>query len=93
MFDAVILAAQVDGVLLMLDATASLQQVQARVLGVVLNRVSRQRSGYYYYYYSQHNEQGDGSRPRGRRWPWQKGEKRRHKSEPTASAASLTSGE
>ena len=98
MSDAVILASQVDGVLLVLDAMAtrreparramaSLQQVQARVVGAVLNRVSRQRSGYYYYYYSHYNDPGDGSRPRGRCWPWQKREKRRRKSDPAVSVA------
>ncbi len=106
MSDAVILAAQVDGVLLVLDAMATrrdlarralanLQQVQARVVGVVLNRVSRQRSGYYYYYYSHYTEPGDGLGPRngsGRRWPWQKAEKRRRKAEPAASGASVISG-
>lgn len=101
MSDAVILASQVDGVLLVLDAKstrrelarramASLQQVQARVVGAVLNRVSRERSGYYYYYYSHYNEPGDGSRRRGRRWPWQKQEKRRRAPEPAAPAASVT---
>jgi capsular exopolysaccharide synthesis family protein len=98
MSDAAVLAAQVDGVLLVLDAMttrreparralASLQQVQARVVGAVLNRVSRERSGYYYYYYSHYSEPGNGSRRGGRRWPWQKGEGRRRKSEPAASTA------
>lgn len=104
MSDSAILASQVDGVLLVLDAKstrreearsamASLRQVQARVVGVALNRVSRERSGYYYHYYSHDNEPGDGSRPRGRRWPWQKREKRQSRSEPTASAAPARYGE
>jgi capsular exopolysaccharide synthesis family protein len=101
MSDSAILASQVDGVLLVLDAKdtrremarralASLQQVKARVVGAVLNRVSQERSGYYYYYYSRYNEPNDGSHPRGRRWPWQKPEKRRHGSGATEAAAPAT---
>lgn len=78
MSDSAILASQVDGVLLVLDARdtrrelarralASLQQVKARVVGAVLNRVSQERSGYYYYYYSHYDQSNNGSRPRGRR--------------------------
>ena len=83
--DAAILASQVDGVLFVVDASStrreqarqallSLEQVQVRPVGVVLNRVPQRRSGYYYYY--SHNDYGDGEdtgRRRGRRrWPWQK---------------------
>lgn len=78
MSDSAILASQVDGVLLVLSAKdtrrelarralASLEQVHARVIGVVLNRVSRERSGYYYYYYSHYDEPSNGSRPHRRR--------------------------
>jgi capsular exopolysaccharide synthesis family protein len=67
--DAVTLAARLDGVVLVVDAGRTrsgllaraadlLNQAQARVWGVVLNRVkSRSGEGYYYYY---------GSSPRGR---------------------------
>jgi len=87
--DAAILASQVDGVLLVVDAGKTrrgfaqqallrLQQVQAPVVGVVLNRVPQRRSGYYYYY---HHDYGDAKGSRrtgvGRRWPWQKGDRRR----------------
>jgi non-specific protein-tyrosine kinase len=84
--DSAILASQVDGVLLVLDASstrreparrglASLQHVQARVVGVVLNRVPTRRAGYYYYYsYGHYYRAADSaSRRNGRlRWPWQK---------------------
>lgn len=61
--DALILTRCSDGVLFVVDsqstnrgqaqkAVASLQQVNARILGVVLNRLSRKGTeGYYYYYY------------------------------------------
>jgi capsular exopolysaccharide synthesis family protein len=59
--DAAVLARNVDGVLLVVDAgetrrevarraVESLQQVGANLIGVVLNRVPSRRSGYYYYY-------------------------------------------
>ncbi len=61
--DAIILATRVDGVLLVLDAgvtrrdaarkaTESLSQVNARVIGALLNRVPPREIGYGYYYYS-----------------------------------------
>ncbi|MGC8874764.1 MAG: polysaccharide biosynthesis tyrosine autokinase [Chloroflexia bacterium] len=60
--DASILAARVDGVVLVADcgvtqraavrkAAESLRQVGARLLGSVLNRVDTRADGYYYYYY------------------------------------------
>ena len=60
--DAGVLATRVDGVLLVLDAGTtrrevarqakeSLDNLQARVLGAVLNKERRGRRGYYYYYY------------------------------------------
>ena len=60
--DAAVLASQVDGVLLVVDAGVTrrglaaravegLQKVGANILGVVLNKVSARRGGYYYYYY------------------------------------------
>ncbi|MCW5845074.1 MAG: polysaccharide biosynthesis tyrosine autokinase [Caldilinea sp.] len=59
--DAAVLSRQADGVLLVLHAgrtshdvarrtVAALQQVQAHVLGVVLNRMPVRGSGYYYYH-------------------------------------------
>jgi len=66
--DAAILAARLDGTLLVVDSgktrrpiaqrvKGTLESVGARLLGVVLNRLSTRSSGYYYYYYS-----GDGQR-------------------------------
>ncbi len=60
--DAVIISTQTDGVLLVLDvghsrrevarrAVEALRRVNARVLGVVLNRMPIRGEGYYYYYY------------------------------------------
>jgi Mrp family chromosome partitioning ATPase len=78
--DAAVLAGRVDGVLLLVNAGSSrrarvqraaehLRQVDAPVLGVVVNRVASRHRGYYYYnyyYYSEH--EGDrGSKRRRRR--------------------------
>ena len=60
--DAAVLSLQSDGVLLVLSAgsttydvgqrtVAALQQVQAHVVGVVLNRMPTRGGGYYYYHY------------------------------------------
>ena len=60
--DAAILSTQADGVLLVLDSGATrrevakraldaLLQVNARVVGVLLNRLPPRPDGYYYYYY------------------------------------------
>ncbi|MCL6633657.1 MAG: CpsD/CapB family tyrosine-protein kinase [Alicyclobacillus herbarius] len=60
--DALILTRIADGTVLVVDAqhtnrnfaqkaVGMLQQVEARILGVVLNRVPRKSEGYYYYYY------------------------------------------
>lgn len=80
--DAVVLAQLVDGVLLVLDAgetrrdvaqraVESLRQVDANLIGVVLNRVpSRRGSGYYYYYrhyYGNYDGNGQKRKRRGRR--------------------------
>ena len=71
--DAAVLAMQTDGVLLVLDAgktrrelakraTEALGRVQARVIGVVLNRMPTRGAGYYYYYrYDDYYTAGDGS--------------------------------
>jgi succinoglycan biosynthesis transport protein ExoP len=88
--DAAILASEIDGVLMVLDAgttrreiaqraLASLQQVQAGVIGAVLNRVPRRRSGYYYYYYNHdyNTDAGPIQRSAHRRWPWQKAGRQR----------------
>ncbi len=75
--DAAVLARQVDGVLLVLEAgrtrqeaarraVENLRQVGANLIGVVLNGVPTRGGGYYYYEYN-----GDGSRRwerRSRRW-------------------------
>ena len=68
--DATILAAKLQGVVLVVDtghtrreicqrAVEALRQVDARILGVVLNKMTRARSGYYYYYYDQEDGTGD----------------------------------
>ena len=60
--DAAILSTQCDGVLLVLDsgrtrrevakrAVEALRRVNARVVGVLLNRMPTRGPGYYYYYY------------------------------------------
>lgn len=65
--DAQIVAAQSDGVVLVVDsgkvkkeiaakAKASLDHVKAKVIGVVLNNVARERSDSYYYYYGEKSE-------------------------------------
>jgi len=72
--DAAILSTQTDGVLLVLDAASTrrdvarraveaLRRVNARVLGVVLNRMPIKGEGYYYYYYqsdAQESRSGSG---------------------------------
>ena len=78
--DAPVLARQVDGVLLVIDAGATrrqwavtaqetLEKVGANVLGVALNRLQPKGSGYYYYYHHYYNddEGGSGRRKSGRR--------------------------
>jgi len=68
--DAAVLSQYVDGVILVagyglttfdaaIQAKASLQKVNARILGVVLNGVpTDKRGGYYYYYYYYYDEYG-----------------------------------
>ena len=76
MTDSSVLATQTDGVLLVTDAgrtrrgaaeqaAARLRQVDANLLGVVLNRLRSGGGGYYYYYYYH----GDDKRRRHRRGP------------------------
>lgn len=73
--DAVVLARQVDGVLLVADAghtrehalasaVAELQKTGANVLGVALNRLDARRGSYYYYYYYYYSEEEGGQRRR-----------------------------
>jgi len=75
--DAVVLATQTDGVLLVTDAgrtrrnaalgaAESMRQVGANVLGAVLNRLSPHRSGGYYHYYYYYAEDNKGRRRKGR---------------------------
>ena len=65
--DAQIVAVQSDGVVLVVDsgkvkkdvaskAKASLDHVKAKLIGVVLNNVSRRHSDSYYYYYGEKTE-------------------------------------
>jgi Mrp family chromosome partitioning ATPase len=67
--DTALLSTQTDGVLLVLyadktrremarRALEALRQVQARVVGVVLNRVPARGRGYYYYYYQYYHSGG-----------------------------------
>lgn len=69
--DATILARQVDGVVLVLDAGMTRRQWAANakealdkagvhILGVALNRLQPQSGGYYYYYYRRYYAYGDG---------------------------------
>ena len=79
--DAAILAAQADGVLLVVEvgrtsrdlarrAMTALRQVNARVIGVLLNRMPTRGSGYYYYYsHDGHYDTPAGRRSRKGRWP------------------------
>ncbi|HRX01807.1 MAG: polysaccharide biosynthesis tyrosine autokinase [Anaerolineae bacterium] len=76
--DAAILARQMDGVVLVIDAGAtrrdwainakeSLDKVGAHILGVALNRLRPQAGGYYYYYYNRDYTYGDENNNDGRR--------------------------
>ncbi len=69
--DATVLARQVDGVILVVDAGMTRRQWAANakealdkagvhILGVALNRLRPQSSGYYYYYYRRYYAYGDG---------------------------------
>ncbi len=75
--DTVVLGAQVDGVILVIDvgqtrrgfaqqAVENLRQVDANVIGVVLNRVPT--SGGYYYYYYRDDDYTNGNGKKRRRW-------------------------
>lgn len=77
--DAAILANAADGVVLVADAgrtrremarraKESLERAGANLLGMVLNRMTRQTSGYYYYYY--YDQSGERSKRRRRKLPW-----------------------
>jgi capsular exopolysaccharide synthesis family protein len=63
--DAAILSSHADGVILVVDSRASarhlvirakqqLELAKAKILGVVLGKVSKDSKGYYYYYYYYH---------------------------------------
>ncbi|MCG0274841.1 MAG: CpsD/CapB family tyrosine-protein kinase [Thermosediminibacteraceae bacterium] len=67
--DASILSSLVDGVILVVEAGSTereaaivakqqLEKVNARILGVVLNKVKQEKSGGYYYYYYYYGEEG-----------------------------------
>ena len=69
--DAAVVATQVDGVAMVLTAGEThqgaaiqalerLNSVGAKVLGLIMNRMSTERGGYYYYYYH-HYPYGDGN--------------------------------
>ena len=76
--DAALLAQRVDGVLLVIEAgrtrrtvaqhaVENLRQINANLLGVVLNAVPLRKIGYYYYYYYYQKYYGDGGKRRERR--------------------------
>lgn len=76
--DAAILARQVDGVVLVIDAgrtrrqwavsaKESLDKVGAHLLGVAVNRLRPQAGGYYYYYYNRDYAYGEEGSDQGRR--------------------------
>lgn len=76
--DAVILSRKAQGVILVVDAGQTrseicrravemLQRVDARILGVVINKMTRQQGGYYYYYYYEGYDSGDGTQIKRRR--------------------------
>jgi non-specific protein-tyrosine kinase len=88
--DSTILAQKIHGVLLVVEmgrtrteivrrAVGVLKQVNAKLLGVVMNKINRARGGYYYYYYYQNyyyydsgdGEQRAGKHRRHRAW-WQR---------------------
>jgi capsular exopolysaccharide synthesis family protein len=89
--DAAILGTWVDGVVMVNDvgntrtnearrAVEELRRVRANLLGVVLNRLSSNRSGYYYYYYYYEQDGEKGRRRHQRSWlgrylPWLPGRK------------------
>ncbi len=95
--DAVILGAQLDGVLLVVEAgrtrrevarraLEALRKVHARVIGVALNRMPVNKEGYYYYYYYQHYDgyaYGSDEKPNGNG----NGRERRRKSRDAARAS------
>lgn len=71
--DASILSSRVDGLILVVEAGSSsresvmlakqqLQKVNARILGVVLNKVKDAGSGYYYYYYYYYGNDAPGKK-------------------------------
>jgi capsular exopolysaccharide synthesis family protein len=91
--DAAVLAKQVDGALLVVEAGRTrrgmlkqayenLERVGVNVLGVVLNKVVVSRGNYYYYYYRRDSEYylDDGQEHWGRRWRprWRKRRRTRH---------------
>ena len=71
--DATILSRKVQGVLLVVEmartrtemcrrAVEALRQVEAKLLGVIMNKISKQRGSYYYYYYYHYYDSGDGEK-------------------------------
>jgi non-specific protein-tyrosine kinase len=101
--DAAILSARMDGVIIVHDvgrtrtsearrAVEELRRGQARLLGVILNRIPRTRGGYnyYYYYYYYYYQDGERHQRPSRDWlsrtfPWFSGN---HRSKNTGSKSS-----
>jgi succinoglycan biosynthesis transport protein ExoP len=76
--DALVLAPQVDGTLLLVEAgktrrdalvqaREALQRTEGHLFGIALNKISVRRSGYYYYAYYQHDGHGPDRQPAARR--------------------------
>lgn len=87
--DSQVIGTQIDGSMLILDtqkttrkmarmAVEALDQVNARLLGVTINRIDSRARGYYYYYDNYHyydddgEDDGKGRGKRGWRWPWER---------------------
>lgn len=96
--DAMILSTQSDGVLLVLDVDRTrrdaarrvvegLQQVNARVVGVLLNRVPTKGGGYYYYYSRDYISDDNHRGPVKKLWRRRKKHKRRSSQHPNTATA------
>ncbi|MCP4212000.1 MAG: polysaccharide biosynthesis tyrosine autokinase [Halieaceae bacterium] len=104
--DAAILSTQIDSVLLVVEsgrtrrdiakrATEALNQVNARVVGVLLNRMPTRGSGYYYYYYYHYKDgyysSDDEGRGSGGFFGGRKKRRRSKKNQKSAAPASVAS--
>jgi Mrp family chromosome partitioning ATPase/capsular polysaccharide biosynthesis protein len=92
--DAAILSSRMDGVIMVNDvgrtrtndarrAVEELRRGQAKILGIILNRIPKSRGGYnyYYYYYNYYYQDGERQKKRSSNWlsrtlPWFSGNHR-----------------